>query len=129
MSHWKFGEFETEIDLTDADFLERLEESQNLLNEKCKNVPVVGKNSEIIRKQVECFADFFDSLFGEGTSGKMYGGRCSLDLAIRSAAEFSDFAGSEDKRISTFYEKYSVNTHGNREQRRSYNKQQRRRQE
>lgn len=123
MSRWKFGIFETEVDLTDADFLDRLEEAQNKLDEESKAIPVVGKNSEIIRRQVECFANFFDYLFGDGTSKKMYEGKCSLDLAMRSAAEFRAFSDAEGHRVVASYEKYEVNAQGNREQRRNYNKQ------
>ncbi len=120
MSQWKFGDFETEIDFTDADFLERLEEAQEQLDQEGKEVPKVGKNSEIIRKQVACFARFFDTLFGDGTSQLMYGGRASLENAMRSCEEFANLGVREDKRIDSIYGKYKVNP--NRQQSRPQHK-------
>ena len=120
MSQWKFGDFETEIDFTDADFLERLEEAQEQLDREGKEVPKVGKNSEIIRQQVACFARFFDTLFGEGTSSQMYGGKASLENAMRSCEEFANLGVREDKRIDSIYGKYKVNP--NRQQNRQQHK-------
>ena len=81
MSLWKFGTFEQEIDFTDADFMDALEEAQEQLVIQSKETPKVGKKSDIIRAQVDCFAQFFDHIFGPGTSEKMYEGRVSLELA------------------------------------------------
>ena len=68
MSLWKFGTFEQEIDFTDADFMDALEEAQEQLVIQSKETPKVGKKSDIIRAQVDCFAQFFDHIFGPGTS-------------------------------------------------------------
>lgn len=65
MSLWKFGDFEAEVDFTDADFLDVLEEAKAEMFEAEQNVPVVGKNSDIIRARCACFYVFFDTLFGE----------------------------------------------------------------
>ena len=55
MSLWKFGDFETDVDFTDADFLDAIEDAKAAMHEEQKNVPVVGKNSDIIRAQCACF--------------------------------------------------------------------------
>ena len=60
MSLWKFGDFEAEVDFTDADFLDALDEAKAAMHEAEQNVPVVGKNSDIIRAQCSCFYVFFD---------------------------------------------------------------------
>lgn len=118
MSRWKFGEFETEVDFTDADFLDRLEAAQEQLDRDSKQVSLVGKTSDIIREQVGCFSRFFDAIFGEGTSELMYGGKTSLELAVRSCDEFSRFGESEETRMDSAYAKYKVNKPVNRQQRR-----------
>ena len=117
MSRWKFGKFEAEVDFTDADFMDALEEAPQELADRSMEVPRVGKKSDIIRAQVGCFAQFFDHVFGPGTSEKMYEGRASLELAIQSAESFSRFGEQEGRRMDDSYSKYSVNR--NRQQRRS----------
>ena len=42
MSLWKFGTFEQEIDFTDADFMDALEEAQEQLVIQSKETPKVG---------------------------------------------------------------------------------------
>ena len=49
MSLWKFGDFEAEVDFTDADFLDVLEEAKAEMFEAGKKVPITGKQSDIIR--------------------------------------------------------------------------------
>ncbi len=117
MSRWKFGKFEAEVDFTDADFMDALEEAQKELADRSMEIPKGGKKSDIIRAQVGCFAQFFDHIFGPGTSEKMYEGRASLELAIQSAESFSRFGEQEGRRMDDSYSKYYVNR--NRQQRRS----------
>lgn len=119
MSQWKFGDFEIEIDFTDADFMERLEAAQEQLDRESQEVAKAGKTSDIIREQVACFAHFFDTLFGEGTSALLYSGRTSLELAMKSCEDFAQFGAREDKRIDNVYGKYKVN--GKRKQRQNPN--------
>ena len=55
MSLWKFGDFEADVDFTDADFLDAIDEAKAAMHEAEQNVPVVGKNSDIIRAQCLLF--------------------------------------------------------------------------
>ena len=77
MSQWKFGNFETEIDFTDVDFLDRIDEGKQLMQEAEKNVLKVGKNSDIIRSQCEVFYAFFDHVFGRDAREAMFEGKTS----------------------------------------------------
>ena len=45
MSLWKFGDFEADVDFTDADFLDAIDKAKAAMHEAEQNVPVVGKNS------------------------------------------------------------------------------------
>lgn len=122
MSQWRFGKFETEIDFTDADFLDNMDVAKKVMQEKLTQVPKTGKRGDIIRAQVDCFKVFFDTLLGDGTSGKMFEGRNSLELCIQAADSITEFEKAEDTRIDQTYGKYYVQNHGNRQQRRNYNK-------
>lgn len=122
MSQWTFGDFEIEVDFTDADFIDRMEEAKNKMDERVKQLPKVGKISDIIRAQVGCFDTFFEEMFGEKCGEKIRSGRMSLEVSIQAAESLSSFWNKEEKRIDTEYSKYQVNNQGNRKQRRDYNK-------
>lgn len=126
MSLWKFGKFEAEVDFTDADFLEKLDNAKNALDKELKSVPAVGKMSDVVRAQCKCFHTFFDVLFYDGASTEIFGGKHSLDLCIQAAESMSALEKAEKQRFDLSYEKYQVHSHGNRQQRRSYQKNQNR---
>lgn len=115
MSQWKFNDFETEIDFTDADFLEKFENCYQKLLEDSKTVPKVGKTSAIIRYQCEILDAFFDSVFGIGASKKMFGEKKSLDLRMQAADLLYETNNKERNRYNTITNKYRPN----RKQRRS----------
>lgn len=122
MSLWKFGNFEKEIDFTDADFLDSLDAAKANMAEELKKVPKVGKNSDIIRAQVQCYRTFFDTLFGTGAGEAIFEGKTSLEVCLRASSSLVAFEDNESQRIDSQYSKYYVKNHGNREQRRKYNK-------
>lgn len=125
MSQWKFGNFETEIDFTDIDFLGRIDEGKQLMQEAEQNVLKVGKNSDIIRSHCEVFYTFFDYVFGRDAREAMFEGKTSLMLCVKASESLSEFEKQEANRIDSMYGKYKVQNHGNRQQRRAYNKQNR----
>lgn len=125
MSQWKFGNFETEIDFTDVDFLDRIDEGKQLMQEAENHVLKVGKNSDIIRSQCEVFYTFFDYVFGRDAREAMFEGKTSLMLCVKASESLSEFEKQEANRIDSMYGKYKVQNHGNRQQRRAYNKQNR----
>ena len=91
MSLWKFGNFEAEVDFTDADFLDVLEEAKAEMFEAGKKVPITGKQSDIIRAQCACFYVFFDTLFGEGAGERILCGKNSIKLCNEAAESLLDF--------------------------------------
>ncbi|MBC5689831.1 hypothetical protein H8S37_13020 [Mediterraneibacter sp. NSJ-55] len=113
MSLWKFEGFETEIDFTDADFLEKLEAAQGQLDQESKNVPKVGKSSDIVRGQIACFERFYDRLFGEGAGRKILEGKNSLEHALHSIESLTTFYEEEGKRVDDRFNKYYVKIKGN----------------
>ncbi len=123
MSQWKFGNFETEIDFTDVDFLDRIDEGKQLMQEAENHVLKVGKNSDIIRSHCEVFYAFFDHVFGRDAREAMFEGKTNLMLCVKASESLSAFEKQEANRIDSMYKKYEVKNHGNRQQRRTYNKQ------
>ena len=123
MSLWKFNDFEAEVDFADADFIETLEEAQAQLEKDVLAVPTVEKVSDILRAQVDCYAKFFDSLFGNGASNIIAEGRCSVTPYIEAANSLFEFYNSENVRYTNIGNKYIPRSGGNRQQRR-YNERQ-----
>ena len=105
MSLWKFGDFEADVDFTDADFLDAIDEAKAAMHEAEQNVPVVGKNSDIIRAQCACFYVFFDTLFGEGAGERILCGKNSIKLCNEAAESLLDCR----KKYCTGYKSYSKN--------------------
>lgn len=64
MSLFKFGQLEAEVDFTDADFLETIEEAKKTLTKDMVEVPKVGREADIIRAQCKCYFNFFDNILG-----------------------------------------------------------------
>lgn len=122
MSLWKFGDFEADIDFTDADFLDLLEEAKSCLDEDVKKVPKTGKTSDIIRAQISCFDHFFDHILGAGAAELIRGGKQSLEVSLSAVESLNQFYDQEDQRVDSKFDKYNVQNHGNRQQRRNYNK-------
>ncbi|WP_072524967.1 DUF6673 family protein [Clostridium sp. Marseille-P3244] len=121
MSLWKFNDFEREVDFTDADFLDRLEDAKKNMNDQLRLVPKTGKNSDIIRSQVACYRVFYDTLFGEGAGDAIMGGKTSLNICLEATDSLLAFEGRTSDELNRKYEKYMVQNHGNRQQRRKYN--------
>lgn len=130
MSLWKFGDFEADVDFTDADFLDAIEDAKAAMHEEQKNVPVVGKNSDIIRAQCACFYVFFDTLFGEGAGERILRGKNSIMLCNEAAESLLAFEKAKANAFESKYGKYEPNRNapqqfpqsyqnGNRQQRRS----------
>lgn len=125
MSLFKFGDLEAEIDFTDVDFLENLDEAKRIMKEQAAQLPKVGKAADIIRAQCQCYFDFFDNVIGEGAHEAMFQGKTSLNLCLQASDALFEYEQSESESLESKYSKYNVQQHGNRQQRRSYNKQQR----
>lgn len=70
-----------DIDVSGALVMENYEAAHDKVAEKMNNLDVNGKRrSELIRIQCEAVFEFFEDVFGEGTSKKVFGE--SVNLAI-----------------------------------------------
>lgn len=71
---WEINGLSLELDLEDADCMERYENAFEKMSEEEKQIPKDGKYSAIIRAYCRLFRDLYDRLFGEGTSEKLFEG-------------------------------------------------------
>lgn len=97
-----------DIDFTDADLLERIEEGSKVVydeTEKLRNVNL--KIAEGIRQECKILKDFIDYVFGEGTSKEWFGEKDSLHLILQA---FTDVIKEREKQMNSINElasKYS----------------------
>ncbi len=122
MSLFKYGDLEREIDFTDVEFLENLDEAKKLIKEEAAKVPKVGKTADIIRAQCQCYFNFFDRVIGEGVHEEMFGGKTSLNACLNATDALLAFENKEADKLNQKYGNYTVQQHGNRQQRRKYDK-------
>lgn len=118
MSQWKFNDFETNVDFTDADFMEKFE---NAYEEAMKNVdkaPKTGKVSERIRYQVNVFDKFFSIVFGKDSIEKLFLGKSSIEMRIEACNSLYDFRNKENQRYNSMVNKYRPNRQQRRKQER-----------
>ena len=124
MSLFRFGKLEAEVDFTDANTLDVIDEAYDRLMGDIKTLPVVGKASDIVRAQNTVYDRFFDAILGDGASEKMFVGSASLEKRIDAAESLADFREKEDDRFTGRLDGYQVKKPSvNREQRRNYQKQ------
>lgn len=112
MSLWKFGNAELEVDFTDAAFMEKFERAYEKMEEDAKHTLKVGKQSEIIRSHCAVFFEFFDSVFGKGSSDKLFEGKVSIELCIQAAQSLAVLRANEDDRYRRMQNKYNVQLRG-----------------
>lgn len=122
MSLFKYGDLEKEIDFTDVEFLENLDEAKALIKEEAAQVPKIGKTADIIRAQCQCYFNFFDRVIGEGAHEEMFGGKTSLNACLDATDALLAFENKEADKLNQKYSNYTVQQHGNRQQRRKYDK-------
>jgi len=95
MSQWKFNNSEFEIDVTDADFLDKVEEAGNFADTEQKKVRKVGKTSDIIREQCSVFYRYFDMVLGSGSGEKIFAGKSSIALCNQAVDSFIGFIAAD----------------------------------
>ena len=113
---------ELNLNLLDADVMEKFERLNDEIRAKIQDPKnYAGKsNADGMRYQCRCIEEFFDNLFGEGASGRVFAGAGKNDLGIRmecfgQVMGITSEARTEVQQISGKY----VQRYMNREQRRA----------
>lgn len=119
MSLFTYGNYEKELDFTDVEFQEKLEQAQENLMQGVKRLPKTGKISEIMRAQVELYDGYLEYVLGKGAPAAMFD-TLSLEKRLDAIEQLADCREKSDVALHKRNEKYVVNK--NREQRRNEQK-------
>lgn len=90
---WEINGVELELDLEDADVLERYENAFEEMAQAEKEIPESGKQSARIRAYCGLFRKLYDRIFGDGTSDKIFSNVPTSSAAYDEIyCQFLDFA-------------------------------------
>lgn len=124
MSKIEINGVELELNLLDADVVEEYERLTKKIVARIQNKKAYeGKsNAEAMRYQCRCVDEFFDDLFGPGTSEELFPKKG--DLAVRMDGFGKAMGAMEDSRntVKEIVGKYTPDRAQNRRQRRSEEK-------
>lgn len=97
---------ELEIDFTDADFIEKVEEACKEVFNKAEELKQDKKLSlaEGIRQECKILKDFLDYVLGDGTSEKLFKGKDSLNQCLKA---FEDIINAKQNSMNEFESKIS----------------------
>ena len=113
LTQWEIKGNTFELDITDADEQDRLTSCYNVMEDAEKKIVNVGKNSDITRAYCQLFNDFFNELFGAGTSVKLFGEKKSALVCDEVYNSFLAFIQTQSvestKRRATMISKYAPN--------------------
>ena len=104
---------EFDVDFTDADILEKIERESMITAQKAQELEKQNLDdlsvAEGIRQECKMLKDFFDNVFGEGTSKELFGDKDSLNECVKA---YEDTMNAYQEQYKEFYErvsKYSPN--------------------
>ena len=102
--------YEFDIDLTDANIVEKMEQGVENLYKEAERLKGLHNEEKIttaegIRQECKVLKDFFDYVFGEGTSEKIFKGKDSLTLCLNA---YEDVIKARDEQYNTLNEKINA---------------------
>lgn len=97
---------EFNIDFTDADFIEKIENACKKVYEEAENLKQDKQISlaEGIRQECKILKDFLDYVLGDGTSEKLFKGKDSLNECLKA---FEDIINAKQNSMNEFESKIS----------------------
>lgn len=114
----KIRNIEVDFDFFDADDMEKLEKEAKIVQDKCRKKEKEEISvSEAIREECKIIDNFFDNVFGEGISLKIFNGKSNLAEHIKAFEDIVKEKIEKQKDLQNTFNRYQPN----REQRR-YNK-------
>ena len=115
---------ELDLNLLDADVLERYEKLNAEIVEKINEKTQYENVSTADGMRIQCrhIDGFFDTLFGDGTADKLFGGGNDLRIRMEAFAQVAAAGDSVREEINTISGKYGAGRIMNREQRRQQQK-------
>lgn len=115
---------ELELNLLDADVIEKYENLNDEIMKKIQDPKAYeGKSTaEGMRYQCRCVERFFDALFGEGTSERVFPKNNDLGNRLEAFGETAKLAKSAGTELNTIIDKYAPGRVQNRAERRAAQK-------
>ena len=98
-----------ELNVLDADVLESYEKALATMQEQSQQDFSAPSYSESIRMQCRIVHQFFDDVFGEGTSENVFQGKSDLRACLRAASAVVEEANRQFSELNSFGAKYSPN--------------------
>ena len=101
---------EFEIDFTDADILDLIDKSSEVVLEKAEKLKKEKENlslAEGIRQECKIVKEFFDDVFGEGTSEEVFKGKNSLTKCLNAYEDIMNAYQEQYKSYNDRISKYS----------------------
>lgn len=106
----KILETEIDFDLLDADQMEKFEEEASKVLEKSKTTKIEKMTfSQALKEECEIIEIFFDNVFGEGTSARIFKGKKNLEEHIRAFGDIVDEKVKKQKDLENVMKKYMPN--------------------
>lgn len=112
---------ELELNLFDADIMEKYERLNEEIKDRISDPKAYeGKTTaEGMRFQCRCVEDYFDGLFGVGTSAKVFPKNNDLRIRMDAFGQATALAGTINGQIGELVNKYSPQRVQNRAERRA----------
>lgn len=92
---WHINGHDLELDMTDADVLDRYEAAFAKMAENEKKMPKDGKASERIRAYCGLFRTLYDDIFGDGAAQKILGDCNNARVVNEIYEQFLEFVSSQ----------------------------------
>jgi hypothetical protein len=120
---WEINGLSLELDLDDADVMERYEDAFAVMAEEEKSIPKDGKQSVRIRAYCKLYHDLYDRIFGEGTSEKIFADvKTSVQAADEIYISFLTFVTAQRVQSAKERAEWRAKYMPNRKQRRTASK-------
>jgi len=106
----KIRDIEVDFDFLDADDVERFEKEAKKLLDKCdEEAKKAYSSSETIKVQCRIIEEFFDNVFGEGLSEKIFVKRNNLKEHLEMYEDIIKERNKEDIEIKNKFGRYQPN--------------------
>lgn len=100
---WEYNGVQYEFDLMDAETADRYDKALEKMGEKEKSIRKTGKLSETIMDTCDMIYGFFDDLFGDGASDKIFARNYNLRLCIEACFNsFRPFANKQLEELNAY---------------------------
>lgn len=105
----KIKNVELDFSFLNADDMERLENaSKRVFDETEKVKDVEMSYAKTLRFECNLIDTFFDEVFGEGTSEKVFGGKNNLDEKFEAFEDVMKEKAKQDNKLANMYSKYKA---------------------